>query len=68
VAQKLITAIKEGAAKAVAPLGLDKMGDKLKEGLGAATKSLGGATSGVGGALEKGTEDAGKAIKNLFGK
>jgi hypothetical protein len=68
VAQELITAIKDGAAKAVAPLGLDKMGDKLKEGLGAASKSLGGATSGVGEALDKGTKDAGQAIKNLFGK
>lgn len=57
VAQTLLAAIKDGVAKAVSPLGLDKMGGKITEGVGAATKSLG-----------EGAKKAGDSIKKLFGK
>lgn len=68
IAEKVIGSIRQSTAKAVAPLGLDKLTGTLKKGLEGAAGTVGETTKGAAGAVGKGAEEAGKALKKLFGQ
>ncbi len=79
IAGKVIGAIRQGTAKAIAPLGLDNLAGTVTEGLKGSAEVLGkGAkdsaetlekgAKGTLGAVEEGAKGAGDAIKKLFGQ
>ena len=76
VAEQVIDAIAKSATSAVAKLDVGAIKDALGKELGAKAgelqKKLEGATGGAGGAasdaVKKSTDEAGKALKGLFGK
>lgn len=68
VADKVLSAIGDGAKKAVGSLGLDKMMDGVKEGVEGAKKMMEGGAGDTKKAIESGTKGVGDAVKGLFGK
>ena len=71
VAEKILTAISQGASGAVAGIGIGKTLESLEKILSGATQGLGGDLGGItkdiGGSLESGASEVGKTLKGLFG-